>query len=165
MKDRKMKDKEETSKSIGIGAMKYGMLKVGPEKTIFFDWKDALRLDGNTGPYLQYAHTRCSGILGKSKKWVPVYNVKELTDYEKNLVKILSRFPKIIEQAVNDLKPSYLCNYVYDLAVVFNNFYEKCPVIKAEKNLKNFRLTLVKATEIVLKKCLELIGIEAIEKM
>ncbi len=165
MKDRKMKNKKEIAKTVGISAMKYGMLRISPEKTIFFDWEDALKLEGNTGPYLQYAHTRCSGILRKSKKCKPSYAVKELTDYEKILVKVLSRFPKMIEQATNDLRPNYFCNYFYDLAVAFNNFYENCPVIKAEKNLKNFRLTLVNATQIILKNCLELIGIEAIEKM
>lgn len=165
MKNRKMKNKKEIAKAIGIGAMKYGMLKISPEKVIFFDWRDALKLEGNTAPYLQYAHTRCSGILRKSKKWKPVYVTKELTRYEKALVKILSRFPQIVEQAANDLRPNYICNYVYELAVAFNEFYENCPVIKAEKNLKNFRLTLVQVTQIVLKNCLKLIGIEAIERM
>ncbi len=165
MKDRKMKNREEIAKAIGIGAMKYGMLRIGPEKTIFFDWEDALKLEGNTGPYLQYAHTRCSGILRKSKKWKPLYAAKELTDYEKTLVKILSRFPKIVEQASNDLRPNYICNYVYELAVAFNNFYENCPVIKAKKDLKNFRLTLVQAAQLVLGKCLELMGMNKLEKM
>jgi arginyl-tRNA synthetase len=165
MKDRKMKNREEIAKAIGIGAMKYGMLRIGPEKTIFFDWEDALKLEGNTGPYLQYAHTRCSGILRKSKKWKPLYAAKELTDYEKTLVKILSRFPKIVEQASNDLRSNYICNYVYELAVAFNNFYENCPVIKAKKDLKNFRLTLVQAAQIVLGKCLELMGMNKLEKM
>jgi len=165
MKDRKMKNKEEIAKAVGIGAMKYGMLRIGPEKTIFFDWEDALKLEGNTGPYIQYAHTRCSGILRRSKKWKPLYAAKELTDYEKALVKILSRFPKIVEQASNDLRPNYICNYAYELAVAFNNFYENCPVIKAKKDLKKFRLALVQAAEIVLKNCLHLIGIEAIKKM
>lgn len=165
MKERKMKDKEKIAKAVGIGAMKYGMLKVSPEKVIFFDWEEVLKLEGNTAPYLQYAHTRCSGILGKSKKLKPVYAVKELTDYEKKLVKLLARFPKLIEQASNELRPNYICNYLYELAVAFNNFYENCPVIKAEKKLKDFRLNLVKSTQIVLKNSLSLIGIEALEKM
>jgi arginyl-tRNA synthetase len=165
MKNEKIKNREEIAKAIGIGAMKYDMLKIGPEKVIFFDWEDALKLEGNTAPYLQYAHTRCSGILGKSKKWKVMYTANELTDYEKRLVKILSRFPRVIEEASNDFRPNYICNYVYELATTFNNFYENCPVIKAERGLKNFRLTLVQATEIVLKNCLRLIGIKAIEKM
>jgi len=146
--------------------MKYGMLKVSPEKVIFFDWEEALKLEGNTGSYLQYAYTRCSGILRKSKKWKAVYKVKELTEHEKTLVKILSRFPQITEQSSNDLKPNHICNYVYELATVFNNFYENCPVMKAkDEGLKNFRLALVDATRIVLKNALNLIGIDVLEKM
>jgi len=166
MKDREMENKEKIAKSVGIGAMKYGMLKVSPEKVIFFDWEEALKLEGNTGPYLQYAYTRCSGILRKSKKWKAVYKVKELTEHEKTLVKILSRFPQLIEQASNDLRPSHICNYLYELATAFSNFYENCPVMKAEdEQMRNFRLTLVDATRTVLKSSLDLIGIEAVEKM
>ena len=165
MKDRKIKNKEEIAKAVGLGAMKYGMLRVGPEKTIFFDWEDSLKLEGNTGPYLQYAHTRCNGILKKIKNWKPDYTPEELTEYEKDLVKILSIFPQIVEQAVHDLRPNYICNYVYELAVAFNNFYEKCSVLKADKKSKSFRLTLVKATQTVLKNSLKLIGIESLEKM
>jgi arginyl-tRNA synthetase len=166
MKDREMEDKDKIAKSVGIGAMKYGMLKVSPEKVIFFDWEEALRLEGNTGPYLQYAFTRCSGILRKSKKWKSVYKVKELNEHEIALVKSLSRFSQLVEQSSNELKPNHVCNYVYDLATAFNNFYENCPVMKAEnEQLKNFRLTLVDATRTVLKTALNLIGIEAVEKM
>jgi arginyl-tRNA synthetase len=166
MKDREMENKEKIAKSVGIGAMKYGMLKVSPEKVIFFDWEEALKLEGNTGPYLQYAYTRCSGILRKSKKWKAVYKVKELTEHEKTLVKNLSRFPQLIEQASNDLRPSHICNYLYELATTFSNFYENCPVMKAEdEQMRNFRLTLVDATRTVLKSSLDLIGIEAVEKM
>ena len=166
MKDRGMEDKDKIAKSVGIGAMKYAMLKVSPEKVIFFDWEEALKLEGNTGPYLQYAFTRCSGILRKSKKWKAVYKVKELNEYETVLVKNLSRFSQMIEQSSNELKPNHVCNYVYELATAFNNFYEKCSVIKAEsEQLRNFRLTLVEATRTILKIALNLIGIEALEKM
>lgn len=166
MKDREMEDKEKIAKSVGIGAMKYAMLKVSPEKVIFFDREEALKLEGNTGPYLQYAFTRCSGILRKSKKWKAVYKIKELNEHEAVLVKTLSRFSQMIEQSSNELKPNHICNYVYELATAFNNFYEKCSVIKADsEQLRNFRLTLVEATGTVLKIALNLIGIETLEKM
>jgi len=166
MKDREMKDKEEIAMSIGLGAMKYGMLKVGPEKVIFFDWEEATKLEGNTGPYLQYAHTRCKGILEKAGKWKPNFNFEQLAGEEKNLVKSLVKFSEVVEQAAKDLKPHYICNYIYELATVFDRFYEFCPVLKAETDeQKNFRLTLVQATKIVLKNALNLIGMEALEKM
>lgn len=156
---------EKIAKSVGIGAVIYAILKIDPDKQVTFNWNDILNLEGNTAPYLQYAHTRCAGILRKSKTWKAVYTAKKLTDYDKALVKLLSNFPQMVEQATHDLRPSYICNYVYDLATAFNEFYEKCPVIKAEKKLKDFRLTLVKSTQTVLKNALCLIGIEAIEKM
>lgn len=166
MKDRKIKDKEKIAKSIGIGAMKYGMLKISPEKTIFFDWEEALKIEGDTGPYLQYAYTRCNGILKKAKKWKSNFKTELLTDQEKELVKLLVKFPETVEQAAKDLRPHYICNYAYDLATTFDKFYEFCPVLKAENDKqKNFRLSLVQATKIVLENALKLIGIEPLEKM
>jgi len=166
MKDRKMKDEEKIAKIIGIGAMKYAMLKVSPEKVIFFDWEEALKLDGNTGPYLQYAHTRCKGILEKAGKWKPDFKIEKLTEEEKQLIKTLTRFTEVVEQAARDLRPHYICNYIYELATVLDKFYEFCSVLKAEnEKLKNFRLTLVDATRIVLENCFNLTGIEVPEKM
>ena len=85
---------------------------------------------------------------------------------EKSVIKLLSDFPKVAQQAAEDLKPNYICNFAYDLATAFNNFYEKHRVINAETaELKNFRLTLVKATQLILSKCLELMGMHTVEKM
>jgi arginyl-tRNA synthetase len=133
---------------------------------ITFDWEQMLKLEGDTGPYLQYAHTRCAGILRKVKKWEPVFKNEDFTDEEKNLIKILARFQKVVEEAGRDLKPHYICNYAYELATVFDRFYETNPVLKAEsEEKKRFRLTLVKATKVVLSKCLQLIGIKPLERM
>ena len=142
------------------------MLKISPEKTIFFDWEEALKIEGDTGPYLQYAYTRCNGILKKTKKWKSNFKTEELTEQEKELVKLLVKFPETIEQATKDLRPHYICNYAYNLATTFDKFYEFCPVLKAEtKKQKEFRLSLVQATKIVLENALRLIGIETLEKM
>ena len=156
---------ENIAKAVGKAAVIYAILRIDPDKQVTFNWDEILNLEGNTASYLQYAHTRCSGILRKSKTWKPVYTKKEFENHEKRLIGLLSNFSQMVEQAANDLRPSYICNYVYELATAFNEFYEKCPVIKAEKELKDFRLTLVKATEIVLKNALNLIDIEAVEKM
>jgi len=165
IKNPEIKNKEDVAKAIGIGALKYGMLKISPERVIFFDWENALRLEGDTGPYLQYAHTRCAGILRKAGKWKSSFSTESLTEEERALVKTLMRFPNIVEQAAKDLRPHYICNYVYDLATVFDKFYEFNSVLKAEGEKKNFRLALVNATKIVLMNALNLLGIEALEKM
>ena len=160
------KEKKEIAEAVGIGALKYAIVKIEPEKMITFDWEQMLKLEGDTGPYLQYAHTRCSGILRKAKKWKPNFKVENLTEGEKSLIKVLARFQKVVEEAGRDLRPHYICNYAYELATFFDKFYETNPVLKAEtEERKNFRLTLVKATKIVLSKALELLGIKPLEKM
>ena len=156
---------EDLAFKIGVSALKYQMLKVSPEKDVVFDWEQSLELQGDTGPYLQYAYTRCSSILKKVKKW-ECCSIKSLNDEEKRLVRLLSNFPKVVIQAAKDFRPHYICNYTYDLATTFNNFYENHRVLNAETtDLKNFRLTLVNASKSVLGKCLELMGMYTIERM
>ena len=160
------KEKKKIAEAVGIGALKYAILKIEPEKTITFDWEKMLKLEGDTGPYLQYAHTRCAGILRKAKKWKPIFKTENLSESEKNLIKTLARFSKVVEEAGRDLRPHYICNYAYQLTTIFDGFYETNPVLKAESEEKRrFRLTLVKSTKIVLCKCLKLLGIEPLERM
>ncbi|MEM5869745.1 MAG: arginine--tRNA ligase [Candidatus Aenigmatarchaeota archaeon] len=160
------KEKREIAEAIGIGALKYAIVRIEPEKTITFDWEQMLKLEGDTGPYLQYAHTRCAGILRKAGKFKLKFKVREFSESEKELIKTLMKFEKVVGDAGRDLKPHYICNYVYELANVFDRFYETNPVLKAESEEKrNFRLTLVKATKIVLGQALELLGIKPLEKM
>jgi arginyl-tRNA synthetase len=159
------KAKKEISEKIGIGALKYAIVRIEPAKTITFDLKKMLSFEGNTGPYLQYAHTRCLSILKKAKKWKKRFKVDKLTEQEKRLIKQLANFPEVVKQAAKDLRPHYICDYVYNLATIFSNFYQYCPVLKVEEEIKNFRLTLVAATAQVLKNSLNLIGIEVPGKM
>jgi arginyl-tRNA synthetase len=160
------KEKREIAEAVGIGALKYAIVKIEPEKMITFDWEKMLKLEGDTGPYLQYAHTRCAGILRKAEKLRPLFKTENLNEGEKDLIKTLARFPKVVEEAGRDLRPHYICNYAYQLATVFDRFYETSPVLKAEnEEKKRFRLTLVKATKVVLSKCLQLIGIKPLERM
>jgi arginyl-tRNA synthetase len=160
------KDKKKLARQIGLGALKYGMLSISCDKLLVFDWEAALQLEGNTGPYIQYAHTRCNGILDKVKKWKENYNKENLDLGEKKLVKKLHEFSEVINKTVKDLRPHYICNYAYELATIFSEFYHTCPVLKAEsEEAKNFRLTLVKTTKITLKNCLSVLGIEAPDKM
>jgi len=160
------KEKQSLAEKIAVGALKYGMLSMSCDKVLIFDWEKSLMLEGNTGPYLQYAHTRCNGILNKAKKWEENVVNENLTSEEQRLVKKLSDFPTLVQQSLRDFRPHYLCNYAYELATMFSEFYHFCPVLKAEKKeLINFRLSLVKATKITLKNCLFLLGIETPEKM
>ncbi|MFH8086713.1 MAG: arginine--tRNA ligase [Candidatus Aenigmatarchaeota archaeon] len=161
----KEKEKVRIAEIIGIGALKYAIVKIDPNNSIVFDWNRMLSLQGDTGPYLQYACTRCNGILKKAGKWKLRYKVKELKEEEKNLIKLLLKFPKIAKDAAENFKPNYICNYAFDLATVFDKFYEACPVLRAEKKVKEFRLTLVYSTRKILTKCLSLIGIQVPGRM
>ena len=154
------------AKKIAIGALKYSILKIQPEDQIIFEWERMLRLEGNTGPYIQYACTRCRGILKKAGKFERNFNPRKLTEDEAALIKKIGEFPYLIEKIVKEMKPYYLANYLYELATIFNNFYEKVPVMKEEdKDTRNFRLTLVETTEKVLSLGLNLLGIEVPEFM
>lgn len=160
------KDLEGRALKIGLAAIKYYLLKVEPNKDVLFDPNKAISFEGDTGPYIQYAYTRCANILKKIKKWEKNVSNNQLTTEEKNLIKTLSKFPKVVNQTSIELKPNYICNYSYELATKFSSFYENCPVLKAgNKKLKNFRLSLVTSTKHILENCLYLMGIGKLEKM
>jgi len=160
------KQKQDIAEKVAIGAFKYNILRVEPHKTITFDWNRMLSFEGDTGPYLQYAYVRASKILQKAGKFKENYSVEKLKDQEKNLIKKLLQFPDIVEQSAKDMRPHYICGYAHELSDIFSEFYHSCPVIRAEtKELRNFRLTLVKTTKITLKNSLSLLGIDTPERM
>ena len=151
---------------IGVGAITYAILKIDPNKQVTFRWEEILNLKGNSGPYLQYAHARCCSILRKAGDWEVNYKVSKVNELEKAIIKTLLKFPKVVLSSTKDLKPNYVCNYAYELATVFDKFYEHCPVLKAENDeLKNFRLTLVKVVKEILAITLGLVLVHPLEKM
>lgn len=158
-------DIETTAKNITIGALKYGMLRVDNNTQINFSLEEWLRLDGETGPYLQYVHARCSSILEKIGQ--TSNNVTfEITDKnEQELLFLLSRFNDFALQAATQNRPSLIANYLYDLAKSFNRFYENCPIKSAEGNMKETRLTLVNITKTMIFEGLKLLGIPSPAKM
>ncbi len=161
---RKRKSNLKNAKKIAYGAIKYGILKIANEKNVIFDWDEALNFEGDSGPYIQYAYARACNILNKVRLGKPNFNILS-NDYEFNLVKKLGEFKDVIEKSCKELRPNLIANYVYDLAKVFNEFYEYCNVIRASKEIKNARGALVKATKYVLKSGLNLLGIDVLEKM
>ena len=159
----------EISEIIGIGALRYNIIKVQAEKDIVFKWEDALNFEGNAAPFIQYAYARACGILSKMEKPKdtkdPDYLLLE-HDSEYNLVKKLAKFPMVIDDAYKGFKPHVIASYLFDTASQFNQFYRDCHVL-SEKNagLKKARLALVNATRIVLENGLDLLGITAPEEM
>ncbi len=160
------KEKADLAEKLAVGAAKYFFLKVDIPSEISFDMNEASSIEGNTGPYIQYAYTRCASMLRKAGTWKVANSIDDIQMEEKKITKLLSDFPKVADQAAKELKPNYICNYAFELSTRFNNFYEKHRVLDAESlEVKNFRLTLIKSVQIVLGNCLHLLGIETVEKM
>ena len=152
------------ARKVGIGAVKYSILKNNNNKIINFNLDEALNFEGDTGPYLLYSYARASSIIRKAKiNAKKNFSFEELELKEIDLVKKLSQFPEIVLKSYQSLNPSLIANYSYQLAQIFNEFYHECQVIGDEKEF--FRLNLVETFRIVLKNSLTLLGIETIERM
>jgi len=160
-------NKEEVAKTIGMGAMKYMILKIAPDKDITFSWEKAMDFEGNSGPYLQYSYARACSILEK------LGNVPERFDssllkspQEQNLIKLLSEFPTAVQRAADNYRLHMLTKYAYDLAVSFNQFYRDIKVLSADTEAeRDSRAALLKAYTIVMENTLDLLGINAPKKM
>ncbi|MBB6066773.1 arginine--tRNA ligase [Methanococcus maripaludis] len=158
---------EEIAKKIAVGAVRYNIVRIAPEKPMVFRWDEALDFEKVGCPVIQYAHARCSRILENveniSNENLFAY---EMNENEKTIVKLLSKLPKIVEKAAEVRKPQLVANYVLDVAQGFNKFYANCPVLKEEnETVKNSRLAIVNTTKTVLENTLDLLGIEMPGKM
>ncbi|OPX61687.1 MULTISPECIES: arginine--tRNA ligase [unclassified Methanoregula] len=151
------------ARSVGLAAIRYDIVKVSPEKSTVFDWKEALDFERQSGPYIQYAHARACSILGKAGSFTECFELE--TEQEIAVAKKIARFPEVIEQVVAELRPHILAVYARELADTFNTFYHFEPVLKSEGKVRDRRLTLVKAVQNTLKESLQTLGIDAIETM
>jgi arginyl-tRNA synthetase len=163
---------EETSlrssaESIAISALRYNLIKQDLDKMITFDITDSLSLEGDTGPYLQYAYARSQRILEKSNVELSTINFELLSeDSEISLLMDITKFDMIIEDATKNLNPKVLARYAYRLAVKFNYFYEKVPVLReADPEKVVLRLALVKSFEVTMKNVFDILGIAALALM
>ncbi|MDB5119953.1 MAG: arginine--tRNA ligase [Sphingobacteriales bacterium] len=161
-------EKQSLYEMIGLGALKYFLLKVEPKKRLLFDPNESIDFQGNTGPFIQYTHARICSVLAKglyenAKKsdYAPA-----LTNVERDLIVLQSKYPEIIEASAQDHSPALIANYIFELAKLYNKFYHEEPILKADDlQIKEFRLALSKATATILKKGMKLLGIEVPDKM
>jgi arginyl-tRNA synthetase len=165
---------QRTAEEIAISAIRYNMVRQDLDKIITFDIKESLSLEGDTGPYLQYAYARSQRILEKSANpavYNPSFGMEEqfaalISEYEITLVKEIARLDMVVEEAAKSLSPKSVARYAYSLATVFNLFYEKVPVLKeSDSDIMRARLALVKAFGLTLRNAMALIGVTPLEKM
>ena len=157
----------KAAKTIAYGAVKYGILKVSPEKNVTFNMEQALNFEGETAPYIQYAYARISSIIRKNRNKVPkkanlsILNSKEETE----LIKKLAEFPNLVEKSAEELRPSIIANYAYELAQHFNEYYHTHNILKEKEELKDARLLLIVCVRQAIRNALDLLGIGVLEKM
>jgi arginyl-tRNA synthetase len=156
------------ARMVGIGAVKYADLSTDRVKDYIFDWDRMLSFDGNTAPYLQYAHARIRSIFRRAAvdraTLDPRNLVLEATE-ERALALTVLGFDAAVWDALDKASPHRLCTYLYDVATAFTSFYENCPVLKSEEPLRSSRLVLCDVTARVLEAGLGLLGIDAPEAM
>lgn len=162
-------DLAERARKISLGAIKFYFLRVGAKETIEFNPKESISFDGFTGPYCQYAYARITSILRKTEKFsFEKINFEFLGNNleERELLKKIIEFPQAVKKSTLEYNPSIIAVNVFETAQLFNKFYQKHPVLNAEnEELKNSRLALIQAVQIVIKNGLELLGIETLERM
>jgi arginyl-tRNA synthetase len=156
------------ARMVGIGAVKYADLSTDRVKDYVFDWDRMLSFDGNTAPYLQYAHARICSIFrraGVDRTAVGQSDLTIVAPQERALALAILQFDAAVWDALDKASPHRLCTYLYDLATAFTSFYENCPVLKSSEPTRTSRLALCDATARVLSTGLGLLGIEAPEAM
>jgi arginyl-tRNA synthetase len=159
-------EKAKLFKTIGLGALKYYILKVDPKKQILFNPEESVDFAGNTGPFIQYTYARIQSILRKADFDIMQKTTVELHPKEKELIKQIELFPEVIQNAANNHSPALIANYTYDLVKEYNSFYQSVSILGEEDfNKKVFRVQLSKKVADTIKSAFSLLGIEVPERM
>lgn len=160
-------EKERSYETVGLGALKYFILKVDPKKKMLFNPAESIDFNGNTGPFIQYTYARIQSLLDKAG-----FETKELTDSylpndsEKDLIMLLSEFKDVVNKAAASLSPALVANYVYELVKGYNSFYQNNPILNQDnETAKQFRLQLSELAGRTIKKGLSLLGIGTVNRM
>ncbi len=163
-------EQNEIARKVGLGALKYFILKVDPRKNMLFNPEESIDFNGNTGPFIQYTYARIQSVLRKAAEANVLVAAEglqpTLTEQEVALVQKLTELPAVIRQAGDDFSPAVICNYAYALAQLFNSFYHDCSIMnEPDEQKRAFRLLLAKTVARTLEKTMALLGIEVPERM
>lgn len=160
-------EKAKLFKTIGLGALKYYMLKVDPKKTMLFNPEESVDFNGNTGPFIQYTYARIQSILRKADfDYSQSVASIEMHEKEKELIKQVQLFPEVIQSAATNYSPALIANYTYDLVKEFNSFYQNVSILgETDTDKKIFRVQLSKTVGLTIKNAFHLLGIQVPERM
>jgi arginyl-tRNA synthetase len=160
-------DKLQLYHTIGMGALKYFLLKVDPKKRLLFDPNESVDFQGHTGPFIQYTHARIKSVLNRANyQRNNKIEITELAGVERDLIVLLTQFPDVINTAANEYSPAIIANYAYELAKTYNKFYHEKSILQAEDEMsKQFRLQLSASSAKVISKAMNLLGIDVPERM
>jgi len=162
---------ENIARTVGLGALKYFILKVDPRKNMTFNPKESIDFNGNTGPFIQYTYARICSVLRKATEQgieIPEENIPGLpiSEKEENLIQLISEYASTIQEAGKEYSPALIANYIYDLVKEYNQFYHDFSILREENaDMKNFRLMLSKNVAKIVKSGMALLGIEVPERM
>ena len=167
IQDFTLNEKDQLNKMIGMGALKYFILKVDSKKRILFNPDESIDFNGNTGPFIQYTHARIQSLLKKGGELS--YHLNEsliINDKEKQLIKKILEFPSVIKNAGSNLSPATIINYTYDLVKDYNSYYQSVSILKiSDKEMKNFRMSLSFMVARIIRNSMNLVGIDVPDKM
>jgi len=165
------KEAERIYRTVGLGALKYFILKVDPKKNMMFDPKESIDFNGNTGPFIQYTYARIRSVLGKASEQ-HLLDIKEDNPYagmnekERVLASLINDFPAVVKEAADSMSPAVIANYVYELAKEYNQFYHDYTILKGDTpDMVNFRLILSVVAGRIIKESMYLLGIDVPERM
>lgn len=162
-------DKEMIFNQVGLGALKYFILKVDPKKNMTFNPSESIDFNGNTGPFIQYTHARIRSVMRKAEENQVTDNFKgsyKISEKELSLIRLLYEFPSVVQSSALEMNPALIANYMYDVAREFNQFYHDHSILNAgDRDVVAFRLSLAKSCGLVIKSGMDLLGIEVPERM
>ncbi|NCB97232.1 MAG: arginine--tRNA ligase, partial [Bacteroidia bacterium] len=168
LEDMSKKDQDELFETLGLGALKYFIIKVDPKKTMLFDPKESIDFNGNTGPFIQYTHARIKSILRKAADlgFTPSLSGASFSEKEIQIIKLLNTFPDKIAEGGKEHSPAIIANYCYDLAKEFNQYYHEVSILKeSDQALRDQRLMMILQIAKVLSKGMGILGITLPERM
>jgi len=152
---------------LGMGALKYFMLKVDPKKRMLFNPAESIDMQGNTGPFIQYTHARIKSILRKAEvESLPIASITEINENERSLIRLLNQYPETVKLAGDEYSPAVVANYIYELAKEYNTFYHECPIlVEEDEKIKALRLAISSMTAQVISSSMRLLGVTVPDRM